>query len=105
MSPLSKTSISGLDPASFMACAMIVMFSGELITAEVPDHIVLRSSEQISGFRAWMCSTRRSGCMSVVPGAATFGSSLPGMKRWPGPVVRLIITSTPLSRMRSTVSR
>ena len=104
MSPLSNTSSSGLLPASFMAFAMTEMLSGELITAEVPDHMVLRSSVQISGFSAITCSTRRIGAISVVPGAATLGSSFPGMKRWPGPVVRLMIRSVPLSRMRSTTS-
>jgi hypothetical protein len=49
------------------------MLSGSLITAEFPDHIVFKSNVQISGFNATTCSTRRIGCVSVVPGAATLG--------------------------------
>src|ERR1017187_158529 len=70
MSPLLKTSSSGFDPASFIARAMVVMLFGELITADAPDHIVLRSRLQISGFSAKICSTRRIGFVSVVPGGS-----------------------------------
>ena len=84
---------------------MMVTLLGVLITTEVPNHMVLRSSEQISGLSATTCATRCSGRIRVVPGAATFGSSSLGMKRPPGPVVRLMITSVPLARMRSTTSR
>jgi hypothetical protein len=38
----------------------------------------------------------------VVPGPGFCGSSSPGTKRAPGPVVRLMSTSLPLPRMRST---
>jgi hypothetical protein len=61
MSPESNTSSSGLLPASWIALAMIVTLSGGLITAALPDHIVLRSSVAISGLSATMCSTRLSG--------------------------------------------
>ena len=42
---------------------------------------------------------------SVLPGAATRGSSSLGMKRPPGPVVRLTISSRLPRRTRSTTSR
>jgi hypothetical protein len=105
MSPESNTSSSGLTPASRIAPAMIVTFLGVLITTALPNHMVLRSSEQISGPSATTCSTRRSGRTSVEPGAATLGSSSLGMNRPPGPVVRLMIRSVSLARMRSTTSR
>ena len=94
-----------MEPASWIAFAMIVTLSGGLITAAEPDHMVLRSSVAMSGLSSTMCSTRLSGGMRVEPGPATRGSSLLGTKRPPGPVVRLMIKSEFLSRMRSTTSR
>ena len=52
---------------------MIAALLGVLITTDVPNHIVLRSSEQISGRSATTCSTRRSGRTRVVPGAGDLG--------------------------------
>lgn len=80
-------------------------FPGVLMTTSPPELIVLRSRVQMSGLRATMCSTRLSGDVSVVPGAATFGSSSEGTKRPPGPVVRLRITSLFRALIRSTTSR
>jgi hypothetical protein len=48
------------------------------------------------------CRTRSAGLLMVVPGPGFCGSSSPGTKRAPGPVVRLMSTSLPLPRMRST---
>ena len=84
---------------------MIATFFGVLITTDEPNHMVLRSSEQISGLSASTCSTRLSGRIRLEPGAATLGSSSLGMKRPPGPVVRLMIRSVALERIRSTTSR
>ena len=50
MSPVLKISSSGFEPAAYMRSAMILMLRGELITAPPPNHCVLRSSVQISGF-------------------------------------------------------
>ena len=69
-----------------------------------PEFMVLRSSVQISGRSARMWSTRFSGFISVVPGAATLGSSCEGTKRPPGPVVMLRIRAGFLRRIRSTTS-
>ncbi len=72
-SPLSKHSSSGVTPASRIRAAMRVTLRGVFITTWSPEFIVLRSSEQMSGRKATMCSTRRSGAMSVVPAAASAG--------------------------------
>ena len=48
---------------------------------------------------------RTSGVQYSVPAPATLGSSLPGTNCAPAPVVRLITTSLPLPRIRSTTSR
>ena len=105
MSPESNTSSSGRTPALRIAAAMIAALRGVLITTALPNHIVLRSSEQISGLSATTCSTRRSGRTRVEPGAATLGSASLGTNRPPGPVVRLMIRSVALARIRSTTSR
>ena len=84
---------------------MRVTDHGALITTALPDHMVFRSSVAISGFSATMCSTRFSGAINVLPGAALRGLSRSGTKRPPGPVVRLMTTSVPLLRMRSMTSR
>ena len=84
---------------------MMRTLRGVLMTTDEPENMVLRSRLQISGRSATMCSMRRSGVVSVVPGAATDGSASLGTKRWPGPVVRLMMTSVLLARMRSTTSR
>ena len=88
-----------------MRSAMMRMFRGLLITAPPPNHIVFRSRLQISGFSSTTCSVRISGVVSIVAGAATFGSSSLGTKRPPGPVVRLMTRSVSLARMRLTTSR
>ena len=66
-----------------------------LMTTAVPENIVLKSSVHTSGRSRSTCATRSSGRISVLPGAATFGSSSDGMKRPPSPVERLRITSQP----------
>ena len=78
MSPLSNSSISGFTPAALMTPAIRRTLSGVLMTTWPPEFMVLRSSVQISGRSAAMCSTRCSGRMSVVPGPATAGSSMDG---------------------------
>ncbi len=88
-----------------MRSAMMRRLRGVLITAPPPNHMVLRSSVQISGFSSTMCSVRISGALNSVPGAGLVGSSSLGMKRPPGPQVRLMIRSVPLPRMRCTTSR
>ena len=103
-SPESKISISGVTPAAWTRCAMISRLRGVLITTAVPEYIVLKSSVHTSGRSASTCATRFSGCVSVVPGAATRGSSSEGMKRPPSPVERFRITSTSAARMRATIS-
>ena len=60
---------------------------------------------QMSGRSSWMWRTRSSGPRMVEAGPALEGSSGSCSKRAPGPVVRLIRTSVPLERMRSTTSR
>ena len=79
MSPESNTSSSGSTPAARITLAMRAMVLGVLITTSPPETMVLRSSVQISGRRAATWATRRSGTVSVVPGAATLGSSSEGM--------------------------
>ena len=105
MSPVLKISSSGSEPAAYMRSAIILMLRGELMTAPPPNHWVLRSSVQISGFSSTTCSVRISGVVSIVPGAALAGSSSLGMKRPPGPAVRLMTRSVSLRRMRCTTSR
>ena len=75
------------------------------MTTDAPEYMVFRSRLQISGRNVTTCSMRRSGVVSVVPRAATDGSSSLGTKRCPGPVVRLMMMSVSLSRMRCTTSR
>ena len=60
---------------------------------------------QMSGLSSTTWRTRSSGDRSVLPGPGLDGSSASCSKRAPGPVVRLISTSVPLSLMRSTTSR
>ena len=60
---------------------------------------------QMSGRSSTTWRTRSSGPRSVEPGPAFLGSAGSCSKRAPGPVVRLISTSVPLPRMRSTTSR
>ena len=62
------------------------------------------SSEQISGRRSSTCCTRWRGVRRSMPGPGFIGSLGSGRKRPPGPVVRLMTTSVPLWRMRSTTS-
>ena len=88
-----------------MRSAMMRTLRGLLITAPPPNHMVFRSRLHISGLSATTCSVRTSGVVSIVAGAATFGSSSLGTKRPPGPVVRLMMRSVPLPRMRLTTSR
>ena len=61
MSPESNNSISGFTPASRMTFAMRRTFGGVLITTSLPNVMVFRSSVQISGRSAAICSTRFSG--------------------------------------------
>ena len=61
MSPESNSSISGFTPAARMTRAMRRTFSGVLMTTWPPEFIVLRSSVQMSGRSAAICSTRASG--------------------------------------------
>ena len=105
MSPLSNTSSSGSTPAARIAAAILRTLAGVLMTTSGPEFIVLRSSEQMSGFSSCTCFSRSSGGRSVVPGAATFGSSGLGTKRPPGPVVMLMMSFESFARMRSITSR
>jgi hypothetical protein len=59
---------------------------------------------QMSGLSATTWRTRSAGGRIVVPGPGFCGSSAPGTKRAPGPVVRLMRTSLPLALIRSTTS-
>jgi hypothetical protein len=105
MSPESNNSISGFTPASRITFAMRRTFGGVLMTTSLPNVIVLRSSVQISGRSAEICSTRFSGTIRFVPGPAIFGSSSEGAKRPPGPVVMLSTRLVFFLRIRSTTSR
>ena len=105
MSPESKTSNSGFRPAPYIIPAISVIILGELITAPPPNHIVLRSSVQISGFSSTACWTRILASLRLEFGAGFWGSSSEGTKRPPGPQVRLMIMFVPLSRIRFTTSR
>jgi hypothetical protein len=104
MSPESNNSISGLTPASAITFAIRRTLPGVLITTSRPEFMVLRSSVQMSGRSTAICSTRFSGTIRVVPSAASFGSSLDGTKRPPGPVVMLRMGAGLRARMRSTTS-
>ena len=53
---------------------------------------------------ATLDTVRSAGGRMVVPGPGFCGSSSPGTKRAPGPVVRLMRTSLPLPLIRSTTS-
>lgn len=77
---------------------------GVLMTTSLPEFMAFRSSVQMSGRSAAMCSTRFSGAISVVPSAAIFGSSGDGTKRPPGSVVMLRMSSGLWTRMRATTS-
>ncbi len=70
-----------------------------------PKFIEATSSEQMSGFSSTTCCTRRSAVIIPLLGPAVIGSAGSGTKRPPGPVVRLMMTGEPESRMRSTTSR
>ncbi len=103
-SPESKISSSGMTPAARITLAILRTLVGVLMTTSPPEFMVFRSSEQTSGRSAAMCSMRLAGCSSVVPGAATRGSSSLGTKRPPGPVVRLMISERLRLRIRSMTS-
>src|SRR5258708_3884250 len=64
-----------------------------------PITIVLAATIRLLGRGARGAHPRRIGCVSVVPGSVTLGSSLEGIKRPPGPVVKLMITSVLLARI------
>jgi hypothetical protein len=70
-----------------------------------PKFIVATSSVQTSGRSSSTCRTRASGVAMLVPGPPRAGSASSGTKRAPGPVVRLMMTSLPASRIRATTSR
>ena len=102
--PVSNTSSSGVTPASRMSIAIASRIGGVFTNTFGPMFMLPMSSEQISGRRSSTCCTRWRGVRSVVPGPGFIGSSGSGEKRPPGPVVRLMTTSVPLDRMRSTTS-
>ena len=103
--PASKTSSSGTTPAACAAAAISARWAGVLAKIISPMFMLPMSRLQMSGLNAWIWRTRSAGRLRVVPGPGSRGSSAPGWKRPPAPVVRLMMTSTPLSRMRSTTSR
>ena len=69
-----------------------------------PMFMLPMSRLQMSGLSATTWRTRSAGGLMVVPGPGFCGSSSPGTKRAPGPVVRLMRTSLPLALIRSTTS-
>ena len=103
--PGSKTSSSGLTPASETAFAMIRRCDGMLTNPVSPKFIDPTSRLQISGRNSTTCCTRASGAVMVVPGPPTRGSLSLGTNREPGPVVRFSTMSAPDARIRSTTAR
>ncbi len=92
-------------PASRIATAIASSVGGVLTKTCGPMFMLPMSRLQISGLSSSTCFTRSRADLRLVPGPCCIGSSAPGAKRAPGPVVRLITTSVPLPRMRSTTSR
>ena len=98
--PVSNTSSSGLTPASRIILAISVSWLGTLTIAQGPKFIVATSRLQMSGLSSTTWATRSAGERKP-----SNGLLVPGAMRAPGPVVRLIRTSLPASRMRATTSR
>ena len=92
-SPVSKISNSGITPASRITFAITRTEAGVFTAISLTVFMVFKSKEQISGFKAVICSTLLRGWHKLVPGAKIFGSSVDGTKRAPTPVVKLITSS------------
>ncbi len=94
-----------MTPASRIETAMASSTVGVFTNTWAPMFMLPMSRLQISGRSSMTWRTRSPAGLRLVAGPTLSGSSMPGWKRAPGPVVRLISTSVPLARMRSTASR